>query len=482
MKLFSTACVYCLATVVLPQEAGAQNYTFTNMIDNTGPFTEFDSLALNNFGVVAFAANVLNNNAGVYRTDGVNVTTVADTTGPLELLSFIDMNDAGQVAFSALDPFVFNIWGIYRGDGNSVVTLADHTSWPFSEGTGQRIEIWQLPSINNSGAVAFSATGGIRGITAGSGIFSGTGGNLTTIAHAAGLDGPAYYFTSTAEINSVGNVAFVGQSVVPDPISVLHRAGIFVGNGGTTTTVIAPGGAYDIDTTRYFGFNDEGVVATAAIREEGTDVLRIDGASVEVIAGPYEDVHEVGLNNGGEVAFLAEFAPNTDGIFTGPDPLADRVIAEGDPLFGSTLLELKPSFFSNNKWMDGPNESGQIAFRYKLADGREGIALATPAVDPLCPGDYNGDGFVDAADYTVWRKNEGTTNMLPNDLIGDTIGAAQYNQWRTNFGRTTASGSGATSNAAIPEPAAAVLLMFVTAAWCLCRSRPDRKNRQLINA
>ena len=45
------------------------------------------------------------------------------------------------------------------------------------------------------------------------------------------------------------------------------------------------------------------------------------------------------------------------------------------------------------------------------------------------PGDYNLNGVVDAADYVVWRKNAGTTNMLPNDLIGGTIGTAQFNQW-----------------------------------------------------
>ena len=37
---------------------------------------------------------------------------------------------------------------------------------------------------------------------------------------------------------------------------------------------------------------------------------------------------------------------------------------------------------------------------------------------PRRPGDYNDDGTVNAADYVVWRKNEGTMNVLPNDAIG----------------------------------------------------------------
>ena len=87
------------------------------------------------------------------------------------------------------------------------------------------------------------------------------------------------------------------------------------------------------------------------------------------------------------------------------------------------------------------------------------------------PGDYNQNGIVDAADYVVWRKNQGTTNTLPNDFIGGTIGTAQYNQWRAHFGQTAGSGSGASANAAVPEPATLVLLMLAAAGWCLRRRR-----------
>ena len=72
-------------------------------------------------------------------------------------------------------------------------------------------------------------------------------------------------------------------------------------------------------------------------------------------------------------------------------------------------------------------------------------------------GDYNNDGKVDAADYVVWRQNEGTTNALPNDLHGETIGANQYNTWRANYGMMLpASGGGAI---AVPEPGPCWLLM-----------------------
>jgi hypothetical protein len=64
------------------------------------------------------------------------------------------------------------------------------------------------------------------------------------------------------------------------------------------------------------------------------------------------------------------------------------------------------------------------------------------------PGDYNNNSFVDAADYVVWRENEGTNNMLPNDggLPGP-ISLAHYNQWRATFGKIGGISVSATSSA-----------------------------------
>ena len=70
-------------------------------------------------------------------------------------------------------------------------------------------------------------------------------------------------------------------------------------------------------------------------------------------------------------------------------------------------------------------------------------------------GDFNDDGKVDAADYVVWRKLQGTSTTLPNDNgIGGVVGTQHYNLWRTNFGRVGGSGG----QAAVPEPTIVVLL------------------------
>ena len=96
--------------------------------------------------------------------------------------------------------------------------------------------------------------------------------------------------------------------------------------------------------------------------------------------------------------------------------------------------------------------------------------LVVAAVGPALPGvdgDYNNNGVVDAADYALWRNNVGTTNVLPNDPTGGTIGATQYNTWKANFGKTLGSGSGLVG--AVPEPGTAGLLLV--AALCGMKTR-----------
>lgn len=68
------------------------------------------------------------------------------------------------------------------------------------------------------------------------------------------------------------------------------------------------------------------------------------------------------------------------------------------------------------------------------------------------PGDFNRDGKVDGADYTVWRDQLGQTGNLAADANEDNIVDSQdYGYWRSNFGRTDSIGSGASAFASVPE-------------------------------
>lgn len=84
------------------------------------------------------------------------------------------------------------------------------------------------------------------------------------------------------------------------------------------------------------------------------------------------------------------------------------------------------------------------------------LSVATAAL----PGDFDHNGIVNAADYIVWRKGLGTTYTQ-----------SEYDTWRSHFGQIAGSGSGTSVNAAVPEPAILVLVMFAVAGLFLRRQR-----------
>ena len=53
-------------------------------------------------------------------------------------------------------------------------------------------------------------------------------------------------------------------------------------------------------------------------------------------------------------------------------------------------------------------------------------------------GDYSNNSIVDAADYVIYRKNEGGGTALMNDNgMALPVGAAHYNLWRSRFGNSS---------------------------------------------
>jgi hypothetical protein len=86
-------------------------------------------------------------------------------------------------------------------------------------------------------------------------------------------------------------------------------------------------------------------------------------------------------------------------------------------------------------------------------------------------GDYNQNGVVDVADYVVWRKTAGQSgpNLSADGNHDGLVNQDDYNIWRGHFGQPSGTGSGAIGNVAVPEPATSVLLILVTAGWCIRR-------------
>lgn len=88
-------------------------------------------------------------------------------------------------------------------------------------------------------------------------------------------------------------------------------------------------------------------------------------------------------------------------------------------------------------------------------------------------GDYNNDGSVDAADYSVWRDAMGQTGIdMPADGSGNgTIDAADYEIWRDNFGGSLPAAANEPGNSvSVPEPSAGAMLLYSTVVLA-CRQR-----------
>jgi parallel beta-helix repeat protein len=75
------------------------------------------------------------------------------------------------------------------------------------------------------------------------------------------------------------------------------------------------------------------------------------------------------------------------------------------------------------------------------------------------PGDFSGDGVVDAADYVMWRKTGTTTG--------------NYQDWRANFGETQGSGGFAVD--AAPEPQGALVLCSIATLFACATARGQKR-------
>ncbi len=71
-------------------------------------------------------------------------------------------------------------------------------------------------------------------------------------------------------------------------------------------------------------------------------------------------------------------------------------------------------------------------------------------------GDYNADGVVNAADYTVWRDALGQNVTLPNEnATPGSVTQEDYAVWASNYGRS----AGMATAVSVPEPTAALLTL-----------------------
>ncbi len=95
-----------------------------------------------------------------------------------------------------------------------------------------------------------------------------------------------------------------------------------------------------------------------------------------------------------------------------------------------------------------------VSVEATLSDGGAQLMVALP----ILVGDYNSDGMVDAADYTVWRDSVGSTSSLAADGNNDgVVDDGDYQLWTSRLGSVAAP----VATSSVPEPSAlSVVVLF----------------------
>jgi hypothetical protein len=175
-------------------------------------------------------------------------------------------------------------------------------------------------------------------------------------------------------------------------------------------------------------------------------------------------------------AFMADETSNDyEGWFEAPAGSRVATGANGGVLEGTIDLLAEFGAIPAEVWVAVGlfgNADGGALQKVVMAQNADGSIQANEYVrivltQPLA-GDYNGDGVVDVADYTVWRDTLGSTTQLAAD--GDrsgTIDTPDYTLWAGNYGASR--GVASARSAAVPEPGTLVMVLAVLARPALRR-------------
>ncbi len=369
--------------------ARAVSFTFTKIADTSSTFSSFlHNPSINDAGTVAFSAALNTGDTGVFTGSGGAITDIAVGEGVGRAAPSFHLipaapaiNNAGTVAFETYTSGSSGGLGVvYTGTGSPGKPLTTIAS--FSSALGSYLITSINPVINDAGTVAFAALmpPPSSPFFNEPSILAGNGGPLTTVV-------PKTVEPDYLALNNAGTLAFAGSTN-----GYIGSGGLFtVSSSGGPVTTIADSGSY----SGPISINQAGTIAIRAVSPAGhTDIFTFSSSGrplTTVVSGGFSFAPGIltildtpSINDNGTVAFSALLRGGSgEGIFIGPDPEADRVIATGDSLFGSTvsnfrLFDEQDIGFSTR----GLNNRGQIAFYAQLADGTSGIFRADPIAVP----------------------------------------------------------------------------------------------------
>ena len=351
MALIFLAGICVLGLCMMPSNAKAANYTFTLIQDVTdwGYFQEYP--LINNQGTVYFrAAEPVLPDADdmllyVKPYYGTMSTYIWSHTATLQPVVEPVMNGNSRVAFR---------WATDDG-----IALSRVPGSPKDMVLSAQIDdISSLGDVNDSGHIVF------RGEEDGKhGIYKCTSAlNFELVVEEDGTTTDVKW----PSINDNGEIYYTA--------TLLSGANQIRTNLGIVAT--APG---DFDMISRASINNSGTVAFITFKSIPTPEWGIYTGGAGGTPTPYVTtvlpnmVFHPDINNNGQVAYVAETGSET-GIFAGPNPATDKVIAIDDPLDGSIVDGFFVRQFNGHFF----NDYGQVVFYASLVDGRQGFYRADP--------------------------------------------------------------------------------------------------------
>lgn len=243
----------------------------------------------------------------------------------------------------------------------------------------------------------------------------------------------------------VGNNGFVdalldvndGAEINVGRILWLARGSI-VGNTLANFNINA-GGVVNVASHLWWGSTGEAIAEISGTLNQEGGILGLGSQDFNTFGG----TATVNVRSGGEF--------NLNNIHGGGTQLSIQPGSKID-IFGTGKVTIKGDQVGS---VNGYVDAGLIT-----GAGVQG-AVDVSLVPGDTAGDFNQDGVVDAADYTVYRDNVGNLAGLPNDNDLGVVGQLHYDLWADNYGavgelRTVITLAAAA--VAVPEPASLVIV------------------------